>query len=345
MMRLLRSASPHAASRLGQTVVSLFAVLACVACGASNSSSPSSSANAGATSTAQASSGATTGTTTTVLPGTGKPPVTIGDKNYTEQFLLGELYTLALQAQGYTVALNQNIGPTAVTRRALGTGALDMYPEYLNVFNSAVAGNHRAFPTELAAYGAAQRYAGAHGLALLTATPFSDTPALGVTVGYAEGNHLQSLHDLSRMQSTMIVGGPPEIQQISPGLPDLERTYGFKVKNFKALAVGDQYTALNANTVQVADVNTTDGQLVSSNYALLADPKNVFGWGNAAPVVSQKALTKEGPAFAVTIDRVSALLTTPVMRALNEAVDVAGQDPIAVARIFLETHGVIPPTS
>jgi glycine betaine/choline ABC-type transport system substrate-binding protein len=345
MMRLLRSASAPTASRLGLTLVSLLAALVCVACGATPSSSQtSSSANPGATSTSQA-SGATTGTATTALPGTGKPQVTIGDKNYTEQFLLGELYNLALQAQGYTVALNQNIGPTAVTLRALGTGALDLYPEYLNIFNSSVADNHRAFPTELAAYGAAQRYAGAHGLSLLTATPFSDTPALAVTVGYAEGNHLQTLHDLARMQSTMIVGGPPEIEQMSPGLPDLERSYGFKVKAFKDLAVGDQYTALDANTVQVADVNTTDGQLVSGNYGLLADPKNVFGWGNAVPVVSQKALTKEGPAFAVTIDRVSALLTTPVMRALNEAVDVAGQDPIAVARIFLETHGVIPPSS
>ncbi len=346
MMRLPRPSSAPAASRLGPTAGALLATLVCVACGATPSSSQTSSgANAGATSTATASSGATTGTATTPLPGTGKPQVTIGDKNYTEQFILGQLYTLALRAQGFTVALNQNIGPTAVTLRALGTGALDMYPEYVNVFNTSVAGNRRAFATELAAYGAAQRYAGAHGLALLTATPFSDTPALGVTVGYAEGNHLQTLHDLARMQSTMIVGGPPEIKQISPGLPDLERAYGFTVKNFNALAVGDQYTDLNANTVQVAYVNTTDGQLVSGNYALLADPKNVFGWGNAAPVVSQKALTKEGPAFAVTIDRVSALLTMPVMRALNEAVDVAGQDPVAVARIFLETHGVIPPTS
>ena len=143
----------------------------------------------------------------------------------------------------------------------------------------------------------------------------------------------------------MVLGGPPEFQQMSPGLPDLERGYDFTVKTFKDLAIGDQYTALNDGSVQVADVNTTDGQLVSGNYVLLADPKNVFGWGNAVPVVTQKTLTKEGPAFAVTIDRVSALLTTPVMRELNEQVDVAGQDPATVAKTFLETRGVIPPTS
>ncbi len=340
-MRLLRSASAPGASRLGATLVSLLAALVCVACGTSSSSSPTSSANPGATSTAQASSGATTGTSTTALPGTGKPQVTIGDKNYTEQFLLGQLYTQALQAQGFSIALNQNIGPTAVTLQAMGTGALDMYPEYLNVFTSSVAGYQRSFASQAAAYAAAQRYAGAHGMSLLTATPFSFTPALGVTVGYAQGNHLQTLHDLSRVQSTMIVGGPPEFQQVSPGLSDLERRYGFTVKTFKNVAVGDQYTALNDNSIQVADVSTTDGQLASGNYALLADPKNTFGWGNAVPVVSQKTLSAEGPAFAVTIDRVSALLTTPVMRELNQAVDVAGQDPATVARTFLETHGVI----
>jgi osmoprotectant transport system substrate-binding protein len=343
-MRLLRSASGTAPAppRLCGAVFFVLVTLVCAACGSTSSGSQTSATASGDSTPAPASSsGATTGTATTALPGTGKPQVTIGDKNYTEQFVLGELYTLALQAQGYSVALNQNIGPTDVTLRAVGSGALDMYPEYLNVFNATVAGYHRTFRSQVAAYGAAQRYAGAHGLALLTATPFSDTPALGVTIGYAEGNDLVTVHDLSRVQATMVLGGPTEFQHLSPGLPDLERTYGFAAKTFKDLAVGDQYTALNENSVQVADVNTTDGQLVSGDYALLADPENVFGWGNAVPVVSEKTLTAEGPAFAVTIDRVSALLTTPVIRELNEAVDVAGQDPATVAKTFLETHGVI----
>ena len=141
--------------------------------------------SAGATSTAL-----DNGTATNALPGTNRPQVTIGDKNFTEQMLLGELYTLALEAQGYTVQLNENIGPTAVTMESLRTGALDMYPEYLNTFDRTIAHNGRRYRSETAAYAAAQRYAGTHGMALLTATPFNDTPALGVTVGYAQGNGL-----------------------------------------------------------------------------------------------------------------------------------------------------------
>ena len=73
------------------------------------------------------------------LPGTGKPLVTIGDKNFTEQFILGELYYLALRNAGFSVQLNQNIGPISVTLQQLRTGALGMYPEYINDGNSEVA--------------------------------------------------------------------------------------------------------------------------------------------------------------------------------------------------------------
>ena len=44
--------------------------------------------------------------------------------------------------------------------------------------------------------------------------------------------------------------------------------------------------------------------------------------------------------FTATIDRVSALLTTPVMRRLNAAVDISDQDPAVVAKQFLLAHGI-----
>ena len=43
------------------------------------------------------------------------------------------------------------------------------------------------------------------------------------------------------------------------------------------------------------------------------------------------------------MERVDRALTTPVMRQLNAAVDVAKQDPAAVAKQFLQTHGLLEP--
>ena len=61
--------------------------------------------------------------------------------------MLGELYYEALQAQGFPVSLNQNIGPTEVTLQALQSGQLAMYPEYLNTWNATIAGDQRNFKT------------------------------------------------------------------------------------------------------------------------------------------------------------------------------------------------------
>ncbi len=96
--------------------------------------------------------------------------------------------------------------------------------------------------------------------------------------------------------------------------------------------------------MQAAEVNTTDGALASRRYRVLGDPHHLFGIGNVVPVVSQQALSAEGPAFARTIERVDALLSLPVIRRLNAAVDLGGQGPTAVAQRFLQHHGLVPAT-
>jgi osmoprotectant transport system substrate-binding protein len=282
------------------------------------------------------------GTQTTVLPGTGRPAVTIGDKNFTEQFVLGELYYEALKAQGFPVQLNRNIGPSEVTMQALQSGRLGMYPEYIDTWNSAIADDPRSFHSLRAAYDAGQQYALTHGLQLLHPTPFSDTDAIGVGLDYAVQNGLSTIRDLRKVAQTLTFGAPPQFQQEQNGLPALEQAYGFVPAEFKALEIGGQYQALDQNGVQAADVNTTDGQLTTGNYVLLKDPLKVLGWGNIVPVVSAQVLQNEGPAFAATINRVSALLTQQAIRQLNAAVDLSGEDPAAVAQQFLAAHGLAP---
>jgi osmoprotectant transport system substrate-binding protein len=299
-------------------------------------------AGCGGSSTTATATSSTSTTTQTTLPGVGKPQVTIGDKNYTEQFVLGQLYYQALQAQGFPVLLNQNIGPTEVTLQALKTGQLGMYPEYLNVWNSAVAGYTRTFKIRHNAFIAGQRYALTHGLELLDPTPFSDTSAIGVTVSYAQQYRLRTIGDLRNVAPTMTIGAAPQLQQDPTGLPALEQSYAFTPAAFRPLEIGKQYQALDQGTVEAAYVNTTDAELTTGNYTLLADPLRAFGIGNVVPVVSSQVLDQEGPAFEATINRVSSLLTLQTIRELNAEVDLTGGDPAAVAKRFLVDHGVIP---
>jgi osmoprotectant transport system substrate-binding protein len=280
-------------------------------------------------------------TTTAILPGTGRPPVTIGDKNYTEQFILGELYDEALSAQGFTVSLNKNIGSTQVTAQAMEAGQLDMYPEYIGTFDSEFAGNSTVFPSERTAFAAAQRYAVTHGLRLLRATPFSDTDAIAVLASYGAEHHLRAIADLGQVQSTLSLGAPPQFADSEAGLLGIQSVYGVTPAHVQPLATGLQYQALQSGSVQAADVFTTDGELASGLYELLRDPDRVFGFGNVVPVVSQGTLLAEGPAFARIIDAVSAQLTTEAMRELNADVDIYNMTPAAAARQFLLVRGLL----
>ena len=337
------------AGRIGSALACGAAAVGLTACGTGSrpvgAAAPSTtSATATPTATTTVTTTVTTTTTATVtLPGAGKPPVTIGDENLPEQFVLGQLYYQALKAQGFQVTLNQSIGPTQVVLQALATGQLAMYPEYLDTWDTQVAGLQQPFKTRSDAYVAGLRYALKHGLELLNPTPFSNTNAIAVSFNYAVQNEVQSIPDLIKLSPQLTLGGPPQFQQSPTGLPAVSSTYGVVPAAFKPLEIGSQYKALDGGAVQAAVVNTTDPQLLTGSYPLLHDPEDIFGWGNVVPVVSTRALDAEGPVFAATINRVSALLTLSAIRELNAAVVLYGQDPATVAQQFLQDQGILPP--
>ncbi len=57
-------------------------------------------------------------------------------------------------------------------------------------------------------------------------------------------------------------------------------------------------------------------------------------------VVRDSVLAEEGPAFARTVNAVSAKLSTQALRLMNAAVALDQQSPAAVARQFLGANGL-----
>jgi osmoprotectant transport system substrate-binding protein len=263
-------------------------------------------------------------------PGKGKPAVTLGSKNFTEEFNLGELYAQALRAKGFTVKLKQNIGSSEITDKALTSGKIDMYPEYTGVIISELAHKTKRPANADAAYQAAKTFEESRGFTLLSKTPFFDTDAIAVKPAYAQKNSLKTVADLKPLGTKFRLGAAPEFKTRFEGLIGLKQEYGV-VPTLKPLTIGLQYKALDSGKVDGADVFTTDGQLQGAKYTVLTDPKNIFGFQNVAPVVSQKVLTAEGPAFAATLNAVSALLTTQAMQKMNAAVDLDKRKPAALS--------------
>jgi osmoprotectant transport system substrate-binding protein len=311
------------------TAAMLALALVVAACGSSSSSTTKGSTAANTTSTGAAST-----------PGAGKPPVTIGDKNFTEEYILGSLYQEALQAKGYKVTLKGNIGSSEIIYKALQSGQIDMYPEYTGVTLTVIAGNTTAPHSAQQTYSEAKAYVEKHGFTLLDPTPFYDTDALGTLKSFAAKNHLTTIADLKKLGKSLKLGGAPEFATRQQGLLGLKSVYGVD-PTFVPLAIGLTYTALDSGKVQVSDVFTTDPQLTTGKYTILTDPKNVFGFQNVAPIVKQSVVTAEGPAFAETINKVSALLTIPAIQRMNAAVALDKQPPATVAHTFLAANGLL----
>lgn len=287
-----------------------------------------------------ASSGDQTSSSSSDQPGKGKPAVTLGTKDFTEEFVLGELYKQALEAKGYTVNLKKNIGSTEIIDKALTSHQIDGYPEYLGVSVAVVAGKDIIPKSDQQTYDLAKQFYEGRGQTLSQQTPFFDVDAIATTKDFATKNNLKSVADLKKLDS-FTVGARPEFKSRYQGLKGMQKVYGLTNAQFKQLALGIQYQALDKGDVDSANVFSTDAQLASGKYTVLEDPKGVFGYQHVAMVMDKKKNEALGPEFFATIDAVSKLLTNDAMISMNKAVALDKQPEAEVAKKFLQANGVL----
>ncbi len=274
-------------------------------------------------------------------PGKGKPAVTLGTKDFTEEFVLGELYKQALEAKGYKVNLKKNIGATEIIDKALTSGQIDGYPEYLGVSVAVVARKDIVPKSDKQTYQLAKDFYEGRGQVISKQTPFFDVDAIATTKDYASKNNLKTVADLKGV-GDFTVGARPEFRNRFQGLKGMRSEYGLTNAQFKQLALGIQYQALDSGDVDSANVFSTDAQLASGKYVVLKDPKGIFGYQHVAMVMDKdKYEALGGQAYFDVINEVSALLTNDAMISMNKAVAIDKQDEAEVAKSFLEANNLL----
>ena len=264
------------------------------------------------------------------------PTITIGTKNFTEQYILGELYARTLRKAGFRVDLKSDIGSSEIIDKALTAGSLDMYPEYTGVLLSEIAGDRRRARTAGEAYQRAKAFEEKRGFTLLAPTPFTDSNALAVLPAYARKHKLSSIADLEKVPGVKI-GALPEFQTRFEGSDGLRSVYGLGRFRVVPLQFPARYGALDKGKVDALAVFTTEGQLSAGRYRVLADPRNLFAFQNLAPVIRRDLARKYGTRLTGPLDALSKRLTTDVMRRMNAEVDLKGEKPAVVAARFLNS--------
>jgi len=315
----------------------LFAVLAAsilalaiAACGSSSSSSSTS----------------TTGTAQLIQsnPDNSKVTVTVGSKNFTEEYILGEIYAQALQAAGYNVKKQLNLGSEVVALKALKAGQISGYPEYTS---TALGSFFHAAPGEIPS-DAQQAYAKVkadlekEGLTAFAPTPFADANAVGTLTTTAKKLGLVNVSDLQGKSQNLVLDGSPECRQRIDCLVGLEKVYNLQFKQFNPVDIALRYEVLDKGDADLSILFTSDAQLANSNkYTLLKDDKGIFAAGNLIFITDQKTVQAAGPDFQKTIEAVQGQLSLKVMQELNARVDIDKQTPKAVAHEYLKSAGYV----
>jgi osmoprotectant transport system substrate-binding protein len=272
---------------------------------------------------------------------TAGPTVIIGTKNFPEEFILGQLYKQALEAQGFKVSYKENIGSTELIQTSLTSGKINMYPEYTGVIVQDVFHRTNSPKTAAATYRLAKKLEAAKGYTLLDPTPFYDTDVVAVTNATAKKYGLKSIGDLTKAGSFKF-GGFPECKTRNTCFVGYTKQYGITKATFTPLAGISAYAALDAGQVLAADVFSTDPPLgKGSKYTVLADPKHVTGFQNVAPIVKASVATALGSKFTSTVNGVSAKLSLGAIVAMNKAVIVDKQSAAKVAKAFLKANGLL----
>ncbi|MCL4561615.1 MAG: quaternary ammonium transporter [Chloroflexi bacterium] len=283
-------------------------------------------------------------TTASAVPVTGnKGTIIIGSKNFTEEYIVANMYAQLLQNAGFTVVTKLNLGGTPVAQAAILKGEIDLYPEYtstalLTVLNDQPLQN----PTQI--YDTVKsQYEQKYKLTWLDPSPFNDTQALAMTQAGSQKYGITTYSELAAKASQLVIGGPAEFQTRSDGLPGLQKAYGgFQFKSFEQLGTGSlRYQALLNGQIDVAVAFSTDGEIQGDHLVLLKDDKNFYPVYNIAPVVRMDTLQKY-PDIATVLNKLAPYLTTPIMSGLNWQVDGPQKmDPAVVAKDFLTQNGLL----
>jgi glycine betaine/choline ABC-type transport system substrate-binding protein len=268
--------------------------------------------------------------------------ITIGSKNFPEQYILGEIYAQALQAAGFDVSKQLDLGSEQVAFKALKRGTVDAYPEYTG---TALTSFYKVKTDDVPrdkqeSYDQLKADLEKDGITAMPQTPFQNTYKVTSTKETADkyGNP-KTLSDLAeKAGSKASLSGFPECRQRNDCLLGLKAVYNWTPKFVSSQG---QYADLDAGQAEFTMGFSTDGPLSLDKYVTYEDDKSLFPPYYVTLLVRDEAATRLGESGRAVIEQVQQPLTEEVMQELNSRVSIDKQKPEQVAADYLREAGFV----
>jgi osmoprotectant transport system substrate-binding protein len=268
----------------------------------------------------------------------------VGSKDFVEQFVLGQLAVVALEAGGANVTDSTNLGGTVVNRDAMLSNQIDMYFEY----NGTGWTNHLALPdpsfdpVELT-NGVCAKDLEENDVRWLGVSPFNNTYGFA-TAGDspAAGLDLQGMMEYVNDNPDATVCMETEFPNREDGLVLLEEATGLTIPagQEQILETGVIFDETASGNCTFGEIFTTDGRIPALGLDVVDDP-GVFILYNVSLTMLDSVYQQAPEAFEALADTVLAGLDNDTSAELQRKVSQDGEDPRDVAEAYLTEQGLL----
>jgi osmoprotectant transport system permease protein len=194
----------------------------------------------------------------------------IGSKKFTESVILGELLAHLARDTGFPAAHFQELGGTKLVFDALRAGDIDIYPEYTGTIREEIlAGQQIDDDQQL------RRALEEQGVLMSRPLGFNNSYALGMKQERVNQLGLKTISDLAR-RPDLRYGFSSEFMDREDGWPSLRRHYGLAPRQAQGMDHDLAYRQLDAGSIDVTDVYTTDAKINVYGIAMLEDDRQYF---------------------------------------------------------------------
>lgn len=268
-------------------------------------------------------------------------PIRIGSFNFNESVIVAEMYAKGLEANGYTVERQLNLGNREVVKPALESGEIDLVPEYTGSVAGFLGAEQSADPDTT--WEAAKTAFEELGVTLLAFSPAQDKNAYVVTAETADEFGLSTVSDLQPVAGELIFGGPPECPDRPLCLQGLQEVYGLEFAEFVSLDAAGPITiaALEGGEIDVALLFTTQGIIAANEWVSLDDDMGLNPAENLVPAIRTEVVDAYGDDLVALLESFSAALTTEDLTELNRRADIDQEDPALLAEEWLTDNGFL----
>ncbi|WP_293881768.1 ABC transporter permease/substrate-binding protein [Sphingomonas sp.] len=258
--------------------------------------------------------------------------ITIGAKNFSEQYILARVIGHRLEAAGYRVRYKENLG-SAVVFDALGHDDVDVYVEYAGTLwtNAMKRSDVPARPILNRAVG--DWTLREHGVTSLGPLGFENAYALAVPGELARRRGLRTLANLTAAAPDLTLGGDLEFLD-RPEWAAIRQAYALDFRATRAFAPTFMYAALKSHDADVISAFSSDGRIAADGLVVLGDPRNAIPGYDALLLVGPKA--GHDAAIVAALRSLVGAIPVNAMRHANLMVDGPQKASADVAAAWLE---------